>query len=274
MPTLEQRWEKISDTANPETRPELYHTGIQEINKSKNRYHNIVALDSTRIHLNSPYDDEYINANYVDVGTNQTFIVGQAPTPETQDLFWWMVYCHDINVIGMFTDFNDKLKIKAHRYWPDIHQIQLFCDQSLKVHCIRTEYIFSFEVSYLLLVYKNECKYVVHYHYPDWNDFDVPPNPQHIRYFLQKISPTTNTIVHCSAGCGRSGVVTTLYRHSITFEDVDEIIEDIRKYRQGLVHNLEQYKFIHKYIGIYHSNMIQNISDGAKNLYQNFCSIL
>lgn len=36
-------------------------------NSQKNRYNNIGAIEATRIRLNSPTGNDYINANYVDV---------------------------------------------------------------------------------------------------------------------------------------------------------------------------------------------------------------
>lgn len=44
-----------------------------ELNKLKNRYLNIGAVESTRIRLHSESASDYINANYIDVSANFLF---------------------------------------------------------------------------------------------------------------------------------------------------------------------------------------------------------
>ncbi|VDM48609.1 unnamed protein product [Toxocara canis] len=86
--------------------------------RSKDRYLNICAFESTRIKIASGTSD-YINANYVDsCETRGAYIATQAPLPHTFADFWEMVWQERSNVIVAITRLVEHGRRKCDQYWP------------------------------------------------------------------------------------------------------------------------------------------------------------
>lgn len=61
----------------------------------------------------------------------------------------------------------------------------------------------------------NEVTTTAHYHYTAWPDFGVPDDSKALIQMvldLRKLSSRTMTVVHCSAGVGRTGTFLSLIR--------------------------------------------------------------
>jgi len=98
---------------------------------------------------------------------------------------------------------------------------------------------------------------VLHLHYQAWPDFGVPDHPagvvNFIRLFRSKLPPSSAnkpTIVHCSAGVGRSGTFIAVDRLMQTIHigkqlDVFGVVHEMRLERCHMVQNEQQYIFIH-----------------------------
>uniref|UniRef100_A0AC35GTK5 Tyrosine-protein phosphatase domain-containing protein n=1 Tax=Panagrolaimus sp. PS1159 TaxID=55785 RepID=A0AC35GTK5_9BILA len=80
-----------------------------ELNKLKNRYLNIGAVESTRIRLHSESASDYINANYIDsCDARNQYIATQAPLPHTFTDFWAMVNQEKSNIIVVITNMVER----------------------------------------------------------------------------------------------------------------------------------------------------------------------
>lgn len=239
---------EIPDTPSPSVNPRLYRSGLDISNKGKNRYSNIIALDETRVKLEGRESD-YINANYVDVGDCK-FIVSQAPMPYTFDDFWWMIWSHKTEVIGMFTSLVEKGRTKAHIYWPrDQNNSRGFLSNAMTIVNRGEETVGDFTLTTLSIYYSNDVHTLTHYHYKGWPDFGIPDNTTDIRRFLDVVArATTPVVIHCSAGCGRAGTICAIYRHLHTNEEIKLVVENLRKFRHSLVQTKDQYKYIHKVV--------------------------
>jgi protein tyrosine phosphatase len=66
------------------------------------------------------------------------------------------------------------------------------------------------EVSKVKVLSENEDDhwYYTHIHYSEWPDRGLPENPEHLRRVIEEATKFERIVIHCSAGLGRSGVLT------------------------------------------------------------------
>ncbi|XP_020781984.1 receptor-type tyrosine-protein phosphatase beta isoform X1 [Boleophthalmus pectinirostris] len=232
-------------------------------NRGKNRYNNILPYDSTRVKLSYLEDDpcsDYINASYIP-GNNyrREYIATQGPLPGTKDDFWRMVWEHGVYNIVMVTQCVEKGRVKCDQYWPADREplyygdlvIQLMSDSVLPEWTIR-----EFKISS-----ESSCSYprlVRHFHYTVWPDHGVPESTQSLIQFVRTVrdyvdrSPSTGaTVVHCSAGVGRTGTFIALDRVLQQLDskgtiDLYGCVFDLRLHRQHMVQTECQYSFLHQ----------------------------
>ncbi|CAJ0958775.1 unnamed protein product, partial [Mesorhabditis belari] len=233
------------------------------VNRVKNRFTNILPYDHSRVKLVKTEDEEgadYINANYMPgINSRREFIAAQGPLPSTRDHFWQMVWEQQCPAIIALTKCVEKGRDKCHQYWPDAeHMSVLYGD--IEVTLMSEQQYDEFVVRELRLCNLGENsqpRHVLHLHYMAWPDFGVPDHPQGIvslaRLFRVRLphSPHNKpTIVHCSAGVGRSGTFMALDRlvrgmsldHPI---DAFGTVHEMRLERCHMVQNEQQYIFIH-----------------------------
>ncbi|KAL7884373.1 hypothetical protein AOLI_G00071430 [Acnodon oligacanthus] len=236
--------------------------GELEANKEKNRYPFILPYDHCRVKLSlldsQPHSD-YINANYVPGGSSERdFICTQAPLQSTIADFWRMVWEQNVQVIVMVTALKGSGKILCSQYWPP--ERGTGCYGTVEVTTISCHRGPDCNITTIHLRQRG-CpteRRITHYHYPGWPDRGVPSDPtslcafaEHIRKHLENTPNIQHTVVHCSAGVGRSGTFVALLwlmqlcRRGIVPE-VRLAVQDLRKHRAMMVQNLEQYMLVHQ----------------------------
>lgn len=220
-----------------------YFTSIKENNLSKNRYNNILTLESTRVLLNN---SNYINANWINIDNNYNIIATQAPLPNTYSDFWNMVIENDIEYIVMLTNFIEKNQKKADLYFPE-NQGELIKFNDITIYNLFTVFDKNIVTRHFLVYNNNKYIYTIHLHYISWPDFGIPTNYIDIINLIQWIYGK-KTIIHCSAGCGRTGVICAILKYISKKQPINTIIRDLRNSRYGMVQTKEQYKFIHDLI--------------------------
>ncbi|XP_061487949.1 tyrosine-protein phosphatase non-receptor type 22 isoform X2 [Rhineura floridana] len=200
------RADKIYPTATSE-RPE---------NISKNRYKDILPYDHSRVKLSlitSDKDSHYINANFIKgVYEPKSYIATQGPLPTTVVDFWRMIWEYKVLVVVMACMEFEMGKKKCERYWVDVDEsplqmgpFSIFCEAEEK----RNEYMIR---TLKVKLNDSESRTVYHFHYKNWPDHDVPSSIDPILQLIGEIrcyqAPSDVPIcVHCSAGCGRTGVI-------------------------------------------------------------------
>ncbi|KAH7716570.1 Protein-tyrosine phosphatase [Aphelenchoides avenae] len=235
------------------------------MNRAKNRFTNILPYDHSRVKL-IPTDDEegsdYINANYIPgFNSRREFIAAQGPLPSTRDHFWRVVWEQQCPAIVALTKCVEKGRDKCHQYWPDNNQRSVLygdIEVTLMTECIEYEDFTVREMRLTNFAEPNHpARTVLHLHYMAWPDFGVPDHPAGIvrfaRLFRSRLPPSPNnkpTIVHCSAGVGRSGTFIALDRLVQHIEcgrpiDVFGTVYEMRLERCHMVQNEQQYIFIH-----------------------------
>ncbi|EFO24598.2 hypothetical protein LOAG_03887, partial [Loa loa] len=254
------------------------------VNRAKNRFTNILPYDHSRVKLIPTDDDDgsdYVNASYIPgFNSRREFIAAQGPLPSTRDHFWRVVWEQHCPAIVALTKCVEKGRDKCHQYWPDNDQLSvLYAD--IEVTLMNETVYEEFTVRELRLTNMSEPlappRTVKHLHYMAWPDFGVPEYAiglvHFVRLFRTRLPPSPNnkpTIVHCSAGVGRSGTFIALDRliqcvaKSLPL-DVFGIVYEMRLDRCHMVQNEQQYIFIHHCL-LY---VLEAEYDTAKNLIGN-----
>ncbi|KAI5955279.1 hypothetical protein KGF54_001840 [Candida jiufengensis] len=227
----------------------------------KNRYNNVwpyehsrVKLDQQQSHVHNHQHkkDDYFNGNYINanslVDNDFTYIATQNPLASTIDDFWTTIMQEDIKIVINL----------------DSKPIEYFNHSSIKsIETIKT----SFTDFKLRLINKS----IYHFHYLTWPDFGVPKSFKSIIDLIEFKNEITNIknlphkiLVHCNAGCGRTGVFITIdsliqaYKNSpssIKDSKIDlvyKLVQHQRRQRISMVQNLDQFIvcyeiFIHYY---------------------------
>ena len=250
-----------------------------EYNKSKNRYANVVAYDHSRVVL-QPVDgipgSDYINANYCDGYRKQNaYIATQGPLPETTGDFWRMVWEQRSASIVMMTKLEERTRVKCDQYWPNrgtetyggIMHVTLVGVEELANYCIRT---FTVQRSGYM-----ESREVRQFQFTAWPDHGVPDHPTPFLMFLRRCKALTPpdagpSIIHCSAGVGRTGcyIVIDSMIERMKFEPTIDIyghVVCLRAQRNYTVQTEDQYIFIHD--AVLEAAIAGNTEIPASNLF-------
>ncbi|XP_028663927.1 receptor-type tyrosine-protein phosphatase O isoform X1 [Erpetoichthys calabaricus] len=251
---------------------DLKHIGIDlpheaaelPVNRTKNRYTNILPYDFSRVKLISVHSSEgsdYINANFIP-GHRLTheYIATQGPLPETRNDFWKMVLQQKSQIIVMLTQCNERRRVKCDHYWPFTEEPVSYGD--ITVEMTSEKESTEWAIRHFRLCYADETQEVMHLNYTAWPDHGVPNvnAVESILHFVQIVRQQAAkskgpVIVHCSAGVGRTGTFIALDRlmqhiKEHEFVDILGLVAEMRTYRPCMVQTEEQYVFIHHCIQV------------------------
>nr|XP_024658904.1 titin isoform X2 [Maylandia zebra] len=229
-------------------------------NKPKNRYNNVLPYDSSRVKLSilhgSPSDD-YINANYMPgYNSRKEFIAAQGPLPTTVNDFWRMIWEKNVQTLVMLTRCNEQGRVKCEQYWSsgtkrcDNIIVKATSEITLEDWTLR-----DFDIKNVKTA---ETRAVRHFHFTAWPDHGVPETTEllisfrHlVREHMNQYSKHSPTVVHCSAGVGRTGTFIAIDRLIFQIErentvDVFGIVHDLRMHRPLMVQTEDQYVFLNQ----------------------------
>ncbi|XP_073328917.1 receptor-type tyrosine-protein phosphatase beta-like isoform X2 [Pagrus major] len=256
---LSEEYEDLKDVG----RNQPLDSALLPENRGKNRYNNILPYDSTRVKLSYVDDDpcsDYINASYIP-GNNfrREYVATQGPLPGTKDDFWKMVWEQNVHNIVMVTQCVEKGRVKCDHYWPFDHDplyygdliVRMLSESVLPEWTIREFNICSEEqLSFTRLVRQ--------FHYTVWPDHGVPETTQSLIQFVRTVRDYVNrspgsgpTVVHCSAGVGRTGTFIVLDRVLQQLDTKDTVdvygsVFDLRLHRSHMVQTEVQYAYLHQ----------------------------
>ncbi|KAM9570347.1 receptor-type tyrosine-protein phosphatase eta isoform 4-T4 [Salvelinus alpinus] len=228
-------------------------------NKSKNRYNNVLPYDSSRVKLSihgSPFDD-YINSNYIPgYNSRKEFIAAQGPLPGTVNEFWRMIWEKNVQTLVMLTRCNEQGRVKCEEYYPsETKHFENITVTTTSEIPLEDWTIRDFDIKNVKTV---EIRSVRHFHFTAWPDHGVPEttelliNFRHlVREHMDQYSRHSPTVVHCSAGVGRTGTFIAIDRLIFQIEresmvDVYGTIHDLRMHRPLMVQTEEQYVFLNQ----------------------------
>ncbi|XP_050390913.1 tyrosine-protein phosphatase non-receptor type 13 isoform X2 [Patella vulgata] len=224
-------------------------------NKLKNRYRNVLPYDCNRVMLNGT--DDYINASHVkiDVGDSQLcYIMCQGPLPNTVDDFWLMCWQQHVSVIAMLTLDIEDLKVKCHKYWPELEENNLkVLNGQYEVSCESKQRLNDFIIRYIKMedMTSGRIHRIVHLNYTTWPDHGTPDTALPLLQYLRLIHLFHTggpVVVHCSAGIGRSGSLVTIDTALLNMENMKhfqiyDIVSEVRQQRYGVIQTKDQYMF-------------------------------
>ncbi|NWS37124.1 PTPRJ phosphatase, partial [Probosciger aterrimus] len=253
-------------------------------NRGKNRYNNVLPYDISRVKLSdqSSASDDYINANYMPgYNSKKAFIAAQGPLPNTIEDFWRMIWEKNIYSIVMLTKCVEQARTKCEQYWPDKQPksygdiiVTMVSEVVLPEWTIRD---FTVEKSNTA-----EGHTVRQFHFTSWPDHGVPEttelliNFRHLVHEYSSQNPIESpTLVHCSAGVGRTGTFIAIDRliQQIEMEntvDVYGVVYDLRMHRPLMVQTEDQYVFLNQCV----MDIIRSLKDRKTDLiYQNMTAM-
>ncbi|XP_030338613.1 receptor-type tyrosine-protein phosphatase eta isoform X4 [Strigops habroptila] len=253
-------------------------------NRGKNRYNNVLPYDISRVKLSDQRSasDDYINANYMPgYNSKKAFIAAQGPLPNTIEDFWSMIWEKNIYSIVMLTKCVEQARTKCEQYWPDKQPksygdiiVTMVSEVVLPEWTIRD---FTVEKSNTA-----EGHTVRQFHFTSWPDHGVPEttelliNFRHLVHEYSSQNPIESpTLVHCSAGVGRTGTFIAIDRliQQIEMEntvDVYGVVYDLRMHRPLMVQTEDQYVFLNQCV----MDIIRSLKDRKTDLiYQNMTAM-
>ncbi|XP_054191916.1 tyrosine-protein phosphatase non-receptor type 22 isoform X3 [Homo sapiens] len=170
-----------------------YPTTVAEKPKNikKNRYKDILPYDYSRVELSlitSDEDSSYINANFIKgVYGPKAYIATQGPLSTTLLDFWRMIWEYSVLIIVMACMEYEMGKEAEKR---------------------KSDYI----IRTLKVKFNSETRTIYQFHYKNWPDHDVPSSIDPILELIWDVrcyqeDDSVPICIHCSAGCGRTGVI-------------------------------------------------------------------
>ncbi|XP_069798000.1 tyrosine-protein phosphatase non-receptor type 22-like isoform X3 [Narcine bancroftii] len=251
------------------------HAEKQE-NAKKNRYKDILPFDHSRVQLSliiSDSDSDYINASFIKgVYGPQAYIATQGPLPHTVVDFWRMLWEYTVVVVVMACREFEMGRKKCERYWANKGE-DPFCIGLFSITCEQEEVKSEYLIRILKVNFQNIYRTVYQLHYVNWPDHDVPSSIDPILELIEdirKIQPHDDVpiCVHCSAGCGRTGVICAidytwkLLKDGIIPENfsIYDLIQEMRTQRPSVVQTKEQYELVYRAISNLFEKQLEHLN--------------
>lgn len=253
--------------------------GEKEENVKKNRYKDILPFDHSRVKLTfitSPEDSDYINASFIKgMCGPKTYIATQGPLVNTLLDFWRMIWEYKVVIIIMACREVEMGRKKCERYWPP-HGEEPVSFGPFHISCVAEQPRTDYFIRTLSVTFQNETREIYQFHYVNWPDHDVPSSFDSILDMINLMREYQEhedvpLCVHCSAGCGRTGVICAIdYTWNLLKAkkipddfNVFNLIQEMRTQRHSAVQTKEQYELVHRAIAQLFEQQLQLYEAGG-----------
>ncbi|XP_076008083.1 receptor-type tyrosine-protein phosphatase H-like isoform X2 [Genypterus blacodes] len=249
-------------------------------NKVKNRFVNVHPYDWCRVKLKGQNNDidDYINANYMPgYSRSREFIAAQGPLPTTVDDFWRMAWEQSVTGIIMVTNCLENGRTKCEQYWPEHQGKKLYGDLQVTIRSEQQEPNWTLREFSVKYRQTSEERTIKHFHFTAWPDHGVPACTdvlirfrRLVRWHIESGGAQTPTMVHCSAGVGRTGTIIAL---DVLLQQLEKegrvgihaFVHKMRLSRPHMVQTESQYVFLHQCIM---DSLLAN-EKHEENIYEN-----
>ncbi|XP_050452805.1 tyrosine-protein phosphatase non-receptor type 5-like isoform X1 [Cataglyphis hispanica] len=231
----------------------------------KNRYCSVLPNPQSRVILPGSSDDPlagYINANYIRGydGEDGRYIATQGPLTHTIADFWRMIWAEKVPVIVMITRLHEASKAKCDAYFPfDVNSRIQAGSFTIIVNYVDMKN--GYTIRTMEIRHEGERRHLQHYWYDSWPDHAVPQTADALVSMAAEVNSLPGpTVVHCSAGIGRTGCFIALAIGMIQLVrdgnvDVLGILCQMRYDRGGMVQTAEQYEFLHRALYLFEQTL-------------------
>ena len=228
----------------------------------KNRYTDIRTYEYNKVPLKTK---EYINASFIHIPYENSFISTQGPIEDSIDDFWEMIFEYDCKIILMLCSEIEGGRKKCSEYWKSknsIFKIE-YKEEKKKDLIIRNITISKDKIS----------KNVTQIQYKGWPDHGIPRIEEaydsfiYMIDFIIKNNNNCPVVTHCSAGVGRTGTFLSIYNLAIEIDkkknnkiiefSIFNVVRKLKEMRMYLVQNDLQYFFVYQFIQIYLNNLFK-----------------
>lgn len=232
-------------------------------NSKKNRYKDIIPYDETRVEL--PLLDgvdgtDYINANYLRNKAGKCRVIAaQGPLSSTTCDFWRMVWVHNIQVVVMVARVVEMGKKKCEKYWPDDGSAMKYGEVIIHNDEVDETNLPNFVRRTMRITVGDQTRKLTHFQYLAWPDHGVPDSPKTVMQMLRQVREVVDIsvapmVLHCSAGCGRTGTVAVIDDIWTSLEDgfleneidIFGVTDAFRQCRQAIIQTKDQYFYAYK----------------------------
>lgn len=253
----------------------------------KNRYKDIFLFEHSRVKLDSldsENDTDYINASYLNpirnlgeltkcdtITKHLKSVATQGPLEQTRGDFWKCIFNLKAVLILSLTDEIENGVVKCLPFWKsgvyishqDTINVVLHAEYKVNEHLT----LRMFQVSMA-----DDLHEVLQIHLTSWPDMGTILQPMDLiqivrlkSYVLERMSLPEEaypSVVHCSAGCGRTGTLCTIdtmlsiFKNNgntfdLSYDPVYDMVNNFRRQRISMVQNLGQYYLIYDVILAY-----------------------
>ncbi|XP_062891140.1 tyrosine-protein phosphatase non-receptor type 18 isoform X2 [Mobula hypostoma] len=251
-------------------------------NAKKNRYKDILPYDQTRVPLTLLTEEgysDYINANFIRGADGQTtYIATQGPLGTTVIDLWRMIWEFHVTIIVMACREVEMGKRKCERYWATDQEPVTF--GPFIITNVGEEPLGNeMNVRTLSVSLLGETRTVVQFQYLAWPDHGIPDDVHGLLQMIELIHQQRDEApgpicVHCSAGCGRTGVICTvdyvrdLLLNQLVSEEftILDIVREMRRQRPAAVQTKDQYHFVYRIV----AEMFRKELEARTPRYQNW----
>ncbi|XP_042254372.1 receptor-type tyrosine-protein phosphatase eta-like isoform X7 [Thunnus maccoyii] len=250
-------------------------------NKVKNRFSNVLPYDWCRVRLTTSNPDgisDYINASYMPgYSSNREYIATQGPLPGTVNDFWRMIWEQRVRGIVMVTNCIEGGRTKCEQYWPADSETCLYGEMLVTTSSEEQESNWTLREFRVKHKNTSQERIVKHFHFTAWPDHGVPQGTgvliqfrELVRHYIQREGTGEPTVVHCSAGVGRTGTIITL---DVLLQELEReravginaFVHKMRLSRPHMVQTESQYIFLHQCI----MDCLQPDEKTEDNVYEN-----
>ncbi|KAG8009147.1 Receptor-type tyrosine-protein phosphatase eta [Nibea albiflora] len=236
-----------------------------------------VAKFPDHFHQLSGDENRGFSQEYEGYNSSREYIAAQGPLPATVNDFWRMIWEQKVKGIAMVTNCTEGGRTKCEQYWPADREPRLYGNLTVTVKSEQQEAYWTLREFRVKRSNTSEERTVKHFHFTAWPDHGVPQGTEFlihfrglVRHHIQTEGTGAPTVVHCSAGVGRTGTLIALdvLLQQLDKEqavDINSFVHKMRLSRPLMVQTESQYVFLHQCV----MDSLQQNKNTEDNIYEN-----